>query len=148
MYGDVNRKLEASMDKMKAFIEEVDVDALEELRKEHDQEIKANFAQQTENRAASIERLEKRVAEWEKAVQQSHLETAAEEDEDNPEESSAEAIDATAAVDSDGEVKAKQTRTRTTRKKATDGSAMTNPAAKTRSRKLRKKVDAAEEEAE
>lgn len=43
VYADVNKKLEKCMEKMKSVIEAVDMDVLEEIQKENEQQIKANF---------------------------------------------------------------------------------------------------------
>ena len=46
VYGDVNRKLEACMEKMKSVVEAVDMHVLEEMQKENEEEIKAGFVEQ------------------------------------------------------------------------------------------------------
>ncbi len=46
VYGDVNRKLEKCMEKMKSVVEAVDMQVLEEMKKENEEEIKAGFVEQ------------------------------------------------------------------------------------------------------
>ena len=46
MYGDVNRKLEKCMEKMKGVVEAVDMNVLEEMQRENEEEIKASFVEQ------------------------------------------------------------------------------------------------------
>jgi uncharacterized membrane protein len=46
VYGDVNRKLETCMEKMKSVVEAVDMQVLEEMKKENEEEIKAGFVEQ------------------------------------------------------------------------------------------------------
>lgn len=45
VYADVNKKLERCMEKMKSVVEAVDMDVLEEIQKENEQQIKANFVE-------------------------------------------------------------------------------------------------------
>ena len=46
VYGDVNRKLEKCMEKMKGVVEAVDMNVLEEMQRENEEEIKASFVEQ------------------------------------------------------------------------------------------------------
>ncbi len=45
VYADVNKKLEKCMEKMRNVVEAVDMDVLEEIQKENEQQIKANFVE-------------------------------------------------------------------------------------------------------
>lgn len=56
VYGDVNRKLEKCMEKMKSVIEAVDMDALEEMQRENEEEIKASFVEQRKLKEKKKER--------------------------------------------------------------------------------------------
>ena len=46
VYGDVNKKLQKCMDKMKHVVEAVDMDVLDEIQKDNEQVIKENFEQE------------------------------------------------------------------------------------------------------
>lgn len=48
VYADVNKKLQKCMDKMKSVVEAVDMGALEEMLKENEQVLEANFKEQRE----------------------------------------------------------------------------------------------------
>ena len=64
VYGDVDLKLQKSMVKMKAFVEGVQLEELEEVRKENEQQIRANFAEQRERKAGALKRREEKMKQW------------------------------------------------------------------------------------
>jgi uncharacterized membrane protein len=52
VYGDVNKKLQKCMDKMKHVVEAVDMDVLDEIQKDNEQVIKENFEQERKKKQA------------------------------------------------------------------------------------------------
>lgn len=58
VYGDVDKKLQASMEKMKSVVEAVDMNALEAMQKENEEKIKANFMAQREKKQAAKKKQE------------------------------------------------------------------------------------------
>lgn len=83
VYGDVDKKLQKSMNKMKSVVESVDIEALEKMRRENEDQIRANFAEQREMKMASRNR-EERADSWNEAAAaaeiQKHSENIDEED--------------------------------------------------------------------
>jgi uncharacterized membrane protein len=65
VYGDVDKKLQKSMVKMKAFTEGIDLTTLDQVNKENEEQIRANFAEQRVLKARVESKKEDRVKRWE-----------------------------------------------------------------------------------
>jgi uncharacterized membrane protein len=65
VYGDVDKKLQKSMVKMKAFAEGIDLTTLEQVNKENEEQIRANFAEQRVLKQRAESTKEERVKRWE-----------------------------------------------------------------------------------
>lgn len=65
VYGDVDKKLQKSMVKMKAFTEGIDLTTLDQVNKENEEQIRANFAEQRVLKGRVESRKQERVKRWE-----------------------------------------------------------------------------------
>jgi len=116
---------------MKAFVESVDLKALEQARAENESEIRANFALQREHKAESVKRREAKAKEWAAAAALSSEERR--EDSGAVDEPAAEAEAGAGIPGEGGEENKEGARVRHLRAK--DGADLGNPAAKRKSRK-------------
>jgi uncharacterized membrane protein len=65
VYGDVDKKLQKSMVRMKAFTEGIDLATLDQVNKENEEQIRANFAEQRVLKGRAESTKEERVKRWE-----------------------------------------------------------------------------------
>lgn len=88
VYGDVDRKLQKCMAKMKDFAEGINVAELEAVRRENEEQIRANFAEQRVLKADVLRKRAERVKEWEVAAAETEEvgETSSEYEEESDEE--------------------------------------------------------------
>lgn len=133
VYGDVDKKLCACMERMKEFIEAIDIEEVERIRLENEAEIRANFAAQRERKSAALKRREERIAKWaaeaEAASGDSSSGTLGLEESDREE-------DQQLKSDGDGAEEESDSKEITRLTMPSDGTAMSNPAARKRRRKI------------
>jgi len=65
VYGDVDKKLQKSMLKMKAFTEGINLTTLDQVNKENEEQIRANFAEQRVLKGRVESKKQERVKRWE-----------------------------------------------------------------------------------
>lgn len=129
VYGDVNRKLQSCMVKMKEFIETADMAELEQTRQENEQEIRANFAlQQEQKQEALLKQREQNAAIWAAAAARANAGASAEADA----EAGGEAVKEEEASVTENEVNEGGKR----RKRAKAGAQVNNPAARRRGKEV------------
>lgn len=142
VYADVDKKLTNCMRRMKAFIEGTDLTELDEVMKENEAVIKANFAAQKERKARALKRREQRMREW--AADVENVEGSDVEGIDSEEDASSSWVEGSEEEEQQIEevspAKAGPSGPTVRRRRAPkDGSAMTNPASGTKRRSRKKK---------